>query len=952
MVLLLAGLGACGDDDAAGPMDAGVDAPADPTTIEGLPIEEEVGMPGLGAAVDAVRDERGMWHIYAQNLNDAIRAQGYLQAVDRLGQMHFIRLAATGRTAEFAGSLDPSLIDSDADTRFEGHGRNAEAILAGLPAEERELLEVYAAGVNVRINQVINGEVTLPRGVSDLVNADNLRVWEPVETLAIARFQAASLSFDAFSDLSRTDQLARWREHFAADDPDPRVARLALAYHDLFPTRPARDVFHIDGFPNVTTDSGSRARIRPGRDLRGLQLPTARSLEGALAFAERQEARFTKVFGDGFRGSNSWVVHGDHTASGLPILSNDPHLALTSPPLFWMSHVNTRRAGGDVDVAGQMIAGTPVSILGFTDKIAWGLTTSGYDVSDVYMELITPGDPATVELDGAQVPIQTITETIRTDLGAETVVTFDFVPHHGLIVPGSRVACTAEDAAPCEVGKEQALSIAWTGNEPSNEAAAFLDLYTAQNADDARTAFRKFEVGGQTLVSVDASGNIDYTSSVRIPVRQAGALTYDPATLEGTSPCYVLDGRGTMEWTGENLDERYIPHGRNPESGFIATANADPVGVTANGNALDGVDAADPADDFYIGCDFARGNRIARITERLETLVSAGGITPEDMSALQNDAVSPFGRILTPLMLAELTRASEERTSPGMHPDLTAAVTEFADAMDAIEAAATRLAAWERFDTPAAVEGTPSADAIADSVATSIFNVAMGHLMRLTFDDELDLHADGALDGSIRRSNALGTTIVLMATDVESLATYEADRMDSVLWDDISTDAVETRGDRVVRAMAAALEWLETRFSTATMDDWRWGRLHTVQLDAVIPIGVLGSDPLSIPTPDDAMFPDGFPRHGDRDVVDASNFGVFDFERIDYGSGPQQRLVVEMSPTGPTAWNALPGGNSEDPDGPFHRNEMERWRHNEVTQVPFTEAEVVASAQSRIRFTP
>ena len=951
---ILALAAACGDDDTGSGEDAGVDAGA-PTTIDELRVDEEVSLGGLAGAVDAVRDERGMWHIYATNLDDAVRAQGYLQARDRLGQMHFIRLAATGKTAEFAGSLDSSLVDDDIDTRFEGHLRNAEAILETLSAEERNLLELHSAGVSAYIQEVIDGEVELPRGVRELVTPDNLRPWEPVETLAIARFQAASLSFDAYSDLGRTERLARWRDFFPEDASDARIARLALAYHDLFPTRPARDVFHIDGFPNVEVDSGSRARRRP--DLRprltDLALPTRRALDAALAFTERQEERFAAVFGDGFRGSNSWAVHGDHTANGHPILANDPHLALTSPPLFWMSHLNTKRAGGDVDVSGQMIAGTPVAILGFTDRLAWGLTTSGYDVSDVYLELITPGDPDTVELDGAQIPIQEITETIRTDLGSEIIVTFDLVPHHGLIIPGSATACTVDDPPPCEVGKVQALSIAWTGNEPSNEAGAFLDLYTAANADEARTAFRKFEVGGQTLVSVDVDGNIDYTSSVHIPVRQAGALTYDPDTLEGTSPCYVLDGRGSMEWTRERLDERYIPHARNPEAGFVATANADPVGVTANGDALDGVDPDDPADDFYIGCDFARGNRIARIAERLTELVGAGGITPEDMSALQNDAVSPFGRILTPLILRELDRAREERSSPGMHPDLSAAVTELGDALDRVEMARMRLMGWTSFDTPAAVERSPSNDAIADSVATSIFNVTMGHLMRLTFDDELDWHTSGALDGEIRRSNALGTTILLMATDVESLVSYDAGRGDSVLWDDLNTDGVEeTRGDRVVRAVAAAMAWLETRFGTATMDEWRWGNLHTVQLDAVIPIGVLGRDPLSIPTPDDPMFPDGYPRHGDRDVVDASNFGVFNFEQIDYGSGPQQRLVVEMTPEGPRAWNALPGGNAEDPDSRFQRNEMERWRFNEVTPVPFTEAEVVASAQRRIRLVP
>ena len=184
------------------------------------------------------------------------------------------------------------------------------------------------------------------------------------------------------------------------------------------------------------------------------------------------------------------------------------------------------------------------------------------------------------------------------------------------------------------------------------------------------------------------------------------------------------------------------------------------------------------------------------------------------------------------------------------------------------------------------------------------------------------------------------------------MASYDETLGDSVLWDDLNTAEVESRGDRVLRAIVAALGWLEDRFGSADMDTWRWGQLHTVRLDALVPASLLGDDPLSIPVPTDAMFPDGFPRQGDRGVVDASNFGFFSFEGIDYGSGPQQRLVVEMTPEGPVAVNSLPGGNSEDPDSMFHRNEMERWRFNEVTPVPFTEREVITSAVRRIRFTP
>jgi len=939
---------ACGDDDSsptpdAGPMpmeDAGpTEDTGPPDEIEDLPIDETRAMPGLMQSVDAVRDERGMWHIYASNLEDAMLAQGYLQAQDRMGQMEFIRRQATGRLAEYAGSLDSSLFDADVDARFEGYSRLAAEILPTLTDEERTLAEKYAEGVNAYIQRIRDGEAFLPRGVDLVTLPEQLTDWTVIETLAIARFQAAALSFDGNDDINRTDALVRWQEYFPDDAEDERIARLAGAHHDLFTFLQAREVYTIDGFPNLGTDSGSRAFDPRGPIARvPMRLPSRDVLEAAKERLDRIERGFHTVFGDGHRGSNSWVVHGDHTASGNSILSNDPHLSLTSPPLFWQAHVNTKRAGGNVDVAGQMIAGTPAIILGFTDQLAWGLTTHGYDVTDVYLETITPVEdgPDTVLFEGEQVAIETITETITFDSGREEEVTFELVPHHGLIIPETRT-------------ETEAISIRWTGNEPSNEPGAFFDLYEAENVAEAREAFQKFEVGGQTLVVVDRAGDIFYTSSANIPVRDERAVTYDPSTYEGVSPCFVLDGSGEHEWTGR-LDDRFIPHDQNPDKGFIATANSDAVGVTEDGNPHN--------DAHFLGCSFENGHRLARIDERLRELVDRGNITPEDMSELQNDALSPLGRGLTPTIVAALDRALEERDTPGTHADLEDAVDAIGDAMDDVAAARDRLMAWE-FDTPAAVEGSPDADTIAESVAASIFNVTYGHLMRLTLDDELDWHGNGMLDGSPRRSSAVATAMYLMVNDPTRLVSFSEDYDpdgdgvgDSVFWDDLATEEEESKDERILRAVAAALEWLGERFESTEMEDWRWGQLHTLQLDAIVPVSLIGMDPLSIPTPDDEMFPNGFPRHGDRDVVDASNFGDFNFEQIDYGSGPQQRLVVEMTPEGPVAVNAFPGGNSEDPDSQFHRNEMELWRMNEVAPVPFTEAEVLDAAVSRVRFDP
>jgi len=946
----------CGDDSS--PTDAGTDAPADAaadarpdaataTTIDALPIEREASLPDLTQAVDAVQDTRGTWHIYASNMSDAMRVQGYLQARDRMGQMDFIRRAAMGRTAEFAGSFLPSLIGDDTDSRFEGHKRNAEAILPTLGAEDRALLDAYVAGVNDFIAELRSlpsdpRHAELPRGVFETLPASAIADWSPVDTLAIARFQAASLSFDASDDIGMTEALARYRTNFASDATDPRVARLSGAFRDLYPFEPARHVYVRDGFPNDGTDSGTRARPRlPTAPTRSMPLPSLASLDGAARDLARIEARFEHFFGDETRGSNSWVVSGSKTASGNAILANDPHLSLTSPPLFWQAHINTVLRGGDVEAAGQMIAGTPVSLLGFNRHVAWGLTTSGYDVADAYLETITPGTggaPDTVLFNGTQVPIETVTETILDDIGGSHEVVFERVPHHGLILPSSRTAT-------------EGISIRWTGNTPSNEAGAFFRLYRASNVDEARDAFHEFEVGGQTLVVASDTGDIYYTSHVRIPVRDPRAMTYDPSTTLGEAPCFVLPGTGEYEWTGR-LENQFIPHDLNPAKGFIATANGDAVGVTDDGNPLN--------DSHFIGCGFDNGHRIARITERLTELTTAGGVTPADLSGVQNDAQSAHGRRYAPLYVMALQRAAEEAATPGTHADLTDVVAG-ASAADMAKLAhfATRLSGWS-YDTPAGVEDSPSAEEVADSIATSIFNLGHSHVIQNLVYDEGDWLENGAFDGSRRLSGHFVRKVIERALMTpEDMVSYDATYPrgggvmgDTVLWDDISTDAVETRDERIVAGFLAAISDLETLLG-ADVDGWRWGKIHTLRLGALVPeSSVTGVDELSIPRPDDANFPNGFPRHGDRDVIDASNFSPFETANFRYRSGPQQRLVVEMTPTGPVAVNSLPGGNSEDPDSTHQRDQMEDWRHNRVAPLPFEEADVAAAAERRLRFVP
>jgi penicillin amidase len=232
-----------------------------------------------------------------------------------------------------------------------------------------------------------------------------------------------------------------------------------------------------------------------------------------------------------------------------------------------------------------------------------------------------------------------------------------------------------------------------------------------------------------------------------------------------------------------------------------------------------------------------------------------------------------------------------------------------------------------------------------DSIAASIFNVSLMHLVQLAFSDEGT--ALGARPDSGRAARALQWAVL----EPSRLATYDAALGDTVLWDDLGTPGVmESRDERIVRAMLQGLATLRDRLGP-DMAEWQWGRLHTVRFEALVPM-IAGGSPVTIPTEGDATFPDGFPRAGDNFGIDASNFGMWDAESFNYGSGPVQRLVVEMTPDGPRAWNALPGGQQFDPEGPHHADEAEHWRRNSAPSLYFTDADVDAHVEARTTFIP
>ncbi|MDY7231182.1 penicillin acylase family protein [Hyalangium rubrum] len=938
VLALLGGASGCSSDSPAPPPIE--ETPDEETPDEETPDEETpkgTKLPGLKGPVEVIVDDRAMPHIYASSQHDAALMQGYLMARDRFPQMEILKRNVTGRMAELLGTVSASALEGDVAARVIGYKRVADRIYASLPADapEKAVLDGFAAGVNVYIAEVRSGTSKLPQGAelleSLVSNPAAFTDWTPQDSLAIGRYLSYALSYSAEADVALTQAMAASAAAFPQGNPRAGIFR------DLWSFAPAREVFTREGLSSEgrSAESLTRGAKAHQRGLSQAMLPSSTVLSNAQGFFDAAR-RLRGVLGDESRGANNWVVSGAKTASGAPLLANDPHLSLPSPPLFWYSHLNTKKAGGNLDAEGISLVGVPGVMLGFNDRIAWGSTTANHDVTDVYEETITEGTngaPATVRFKGQQVPIEIITETIKVSGKPDVVLKLENVPHHGIILPkiegGAVVPRTASSA----------LSVRWTGDEVSNEIAAFLGLNTATNAAEARAALTKFKVGAQSFVVATREGEIFWSTQSRLPVRDPRALTYDAVTQTGLSPAMVLPGDGSYEWMGD-VEDRDLPQDANPAKGFIATANNDLVGTTKDGNPFN--------DARYLGWDYDLGHRISRITERLQSLADRGGVTPQDMISVQGDHRSPLGALLAPKFVAAARRVQEERSQPGTHPDLAGLVQRTSAAeLDTLRQVANRLAAWT-YETPPGVnigDGEPAAAEVSDSIATALFNASMLRLVKLAFDDEI------AAIGRRPDSGKLARTLQFAILEPTRLATYNATRGDTVLWDDLSTTNVaETRDERIAVAMMLGAGYLRDRLG-ADPEQWRWGKLHTLTLASLVP-STTGESAVTLPAPGSAMFPTGYPRPGDNFGVDASNFGMSNAEKFSYENGPVQRLVVEMTPEGPRAWNALPGGQVFDPQSTHHADEIELWRRNKAPSLYFTDEELSGHKVSSNSFVP
>jgi len=879
---------------------------------------------GLAGHVRVIVDDRGIPHIYGDDPHDLARVQGYLVARDRIFQMYTLRAAASGTLAEISG---PGSLSGDLFLRLIGLRRTALAIDARARVDDPEgnaLIEAFAAGVNAFIAELRAGREKAPLEVL-IFGSDFLVDWTPADSHTIARLQTWDLGFN-LGDLGRLQDLLSIRERHA-DGP------LAGVERDFMRVEPVHKVATMEPEGGASTE-GSWDLFESLADPFWQRLDPAWLDRVRAPLLPLEEGPHRPFRGPDF-GSNNWVVAGEHTADGRPIVANDTHLALRNPAVFYHLHLSNTLAGGSVSLNGVQFAGAPGIVLGHNDHAAWGATVFGGDVTDVYIERLS-ADGRQVLYDDVWVDLTERKETFRFVLPggleachqaapawianlehSETLeagrcaleVTFLDVPHRGPIIPWS--FDTDREGDPI------AMSFRWTGLEPTLELSAVMRLGQAATVAEVKDALDWFDVGAQNWVFALESGDIGWYPTHQMPIRKhiAAGQTQFPPFLP--MPGHTSD----TDWDGF-VPRDELPQSFNPAKGWLATANGDPTGASFDNDPFN--------DGHYLGHEWTSGFRIARIDERLTELVARGDVTAEDMKALQGDFKSNLGAIFGPELIAAIHAAKDGDDEPAQ-----AALDGRADEVLAV------LERWAELDFPAAsgVGAASGSDEAQAAAATAIFNTWLVFLLQ----DTLGRHGLN-IGGDHRRSRMLW----MMTKQPETMTSWSEEVQDTLLWDDdLTDDTFRTRTQAMIRSLNVALDFLADParvgppasggFGTADMDTWRWGALHTVTLRHNV------SSSYDIPTT--AEHPSGFPRPCDNFCVDASHPGLGGTS-FTFSSGAAIRNVYVVADP-PVFYGVVPGGQSEHHDSPFYRDGMDLWVDNLAPQIPFT-VDAVTSARTRV----
>ncbi|MGX1702160.1 penicillin acylase family protein [Microbacterium sp. NPDC055357] len=551
-----------------------------------------IEVPGIAADVTVQRDDLGIPVITASSTDDLLFAQGYVHAQDRFWEMDFRRHVTSGRVAELFGE---SQLGTDRFLRTLGWRAIAEQEVDALDETTRSYYDAYAEGVNAYLADNDGADASFEYAVLGLQNPDyEIEPWTPADSVAWLK----AMAWDLRSNLE--DETTR--ALLATELDDEQLVELYPGYP--FDRNPVI-VPTISEVPAPTADADDAVAIATA----SVQWTEVDGVVEAVA-------ALVGDTGEGI-GSNSWVVSGELTESGMPLLANDPHLGAALPSVWHQIALRCDTVTVDCpfDVAGFGFSGVPGVIIGHNDRIAWGFTNLTTDVADLFIEKIE-GDQ--YWRDGELLPLEERTETIEV-AGGDDVELVIRSTGHGPIVSGLTDDFTGiatdprvgDGAAPTDAPDgEYAVSLEWTALSPGTTATAIFELNLAQDFEQFRRAASLFDVPAQNLVYADVDGNIGYQTPGRLPIRGAG---------DGWLPQPGWDS--AYDWQGY-IPFEDLPVVFNPPEGYIVTAN----------NAV-----VDDDYEYFLTRDWDYGWRAARITHLIERKSAESELTLEDMRSIQAD---------------------------------------------------------------------------------------------------------------------------------------------------------------------------------------------------------------------------------------------------------------------------------------------------------------------------
>jgi penicillin amidase len=536
---------------------------------------ESLKLNGLQGKVIVRYDKNMVPHIFAENDHDLYYAQGFITARDRLWQMDIQTRSAAGRLAEIIG---PSALEIDRYHRRMGMVYGAENSLKGIMKNpvSRMMVTAYTEGVNNYIHQLAPKDYPIEFKLLNYKPED----WKPINCVFLLKLMSETLA-------SGSDQFEMTNDlkQFGAN-----------TVNDLFPDYP----FHEDPIIPI----GTKWDFKP--------LPVPKPSATFLAQMTGNIKPNEKV--DGI-GSNNWAVEGNKSATGYPILANDPHLHLTFPSIWYQVQLSSPT----VNVYGVSLPGGPGIIIGYNQKISWGATNVDPDILDWYQVKFKDKTKNEYWYNNQWNKVKKRIEQIRI-LGKEPFIDTVIYTHHGPVVYEDETKKPKEDMENIPVGN----ALRWIAHDESDEYMCFYLLNRGKNYADYREALKYFAAPAQNFIFASNDNDIAITPNGKFPLKFKDQGKF---ILDGSDPA--------NDWHGW-IPADQNPTVKNPPRGFVSSANQSPT---------------DPTYPYYIGWNFGAYDRGKRINDKLTTMKKA---TVDSMRLLQTDTYSMRAHDVLPTMLKYL----------------------------------------------------------------------------------------------------------------------------------------------------------------------------------------------------------------------------------------------------------------------------------------------------------